>query len=225
MPARLLIVDDHALLSEALASAFRAASFDDVTVLPIEESNEALLVHAIVARPDVVLLDIHLGEDRLATSLVAPLRAAGAQVVIMTASRDPLLLGECIEAGAAGILDKAQPFGELVTTVHAVARGASVLSPSARDALLGEMNELRRDVRARLAPFQAMTPRESEVLAGLVDGKTAEDIASDIEIALATVRTHIRSILSKLRCNTQLAAVAAARRAGWSPDAMRAITD
>jgi two-component system, NarL family, nitrate/nitrite response regulator NarL len=216
MSARVLIVDDHALLSEALASALRADAFEDVSVLSVEGSDEELLVRARIIHPDVVLLDVHLGGSRLSTTLIEPLRTMGAQVVIMTASRDPLVLGACIEAGAAGILDKAQPFGELVAMVDAASRGASVLSPTARDVLIGEMHERRRDERARLAPFDALTPREGEVLAGLLEGRTAEEIARDIDVALATVRTHIRSILSKLRCKSQLAAVAAARRANWT---------
>ena len=216
MTPRVLIIDDHALLSEALAAAFRERGYGDVDVVPLADDRR-LVAEVAGRQPDVVLLDLHLGPERLATSLIGPLLAIPTTVVLITASRDPLLLGACIESGASGIVDKAQPFDELAAMVEAASRGAPVLSGAARDVLLSEMRDRQRARRATLAPFESLTPREQAVLNGLCHGRTADEIATESDVALSTVRTHIRAILSKLHVKTQLAAVAAARRAGWEP--------
>ena len=68
-----------------------------------------------------------------------------------------------------------------------------------------------------MAPFADLTPREASVLGGMLDGLSAEQIAERDFVSLATVRTQIQSVLRKLGVTSQLAAVAAARRAGWRP--------
>jgi len=76
-----------------------------------------------------------------------------------------------------------------------------------------------RDEAARLAPFRQLTPREQAVLAAVVDGVPALEIAQTSSVSEATVRTQIRAVLAKLGVRSQLAAAAAARRAGWERDA------
>lgn len=68
------------------------------------------------------------------------------------------------------------------------------------------------------ADFERLAPRERDVLAALPEGQPAERIAVDAVVSVTTVRTRIRSVLTKLGANSQLAAVAKARRAGWEPE-------
>jgi DNA-binding NarL/FixJ family response regulator len=84
-----------------------------------------------------------------------------------------------------------------------------------RQELLAALRQQRAADRERLEVFERLTPREAKVLAALMDGKSAEQIATETYVSITTVRTHIRSTLSKLAVNSQLAAVALARRAGW----------
>lgn len=217
---RVLIIEDHELLTQLLVAAFRDGGIDDVTAPdPGQLSLDAVmgLVHRI--RPDVVLLDLHLGRSGMATGHIRPLVEAGAAVLIMTASDDPAVLGECLEAGAAGIFSKIQPFEQLVEQVRHSARGDAVISTAARDRLLANLRERRgAEVNAQ-EPFEDLTGRERVILAGLVRGATAEQIAVEEFVALTTVRSQIQGVLRKLGVNSQLLAVAMARDAGWDgPD-------
>lgn len=213
---RVLIVEDHAILTEALAAALRLEGFDELATL----TGAALTVEQVVdeadrVKPDVVLLDLHLGEDRLGIPMIRPLVERGATVLMLTASKERELLAECLEAGASGLFDKAQPFDQLVEYVRDAAQGITVLKPMAREELLAELRTGRSRRLDRMAPFEQLTTREAEVLAALCDGRVAEEIAASQTLSVATVRSHIRAVLTKLGVNSQLAAVALARRAGW----------
>jgi DNA-binding NarL/FixJ family response regulator len=213
--ATLLIVDDHELLAESLSWALRAESFAVTVVAPA--SAQAVLDAAAEHRPDVVLLDLDLG-GAVGSSLplIGPLRAGGALVVVVTGATDRMRLAECVEAGAAGVLGKSTPFDDLVEAVREVLEHGSLITPARRTALLAELRARRAEGRRLMEPFERLTPREREVLLGLLEGQSAETIARNAYVSLATVRSQIRSILQKLAVNSQLAAVAKARDAGWS---------
>lgn len=214
----LLVIDDHAVMGHALAAALQLQGFDQARAVHVHEDlGDDEVVREVVACGEgaIVLLDLHLGDERMATPLIAPMRATGARVLVLTAEREPSLLGECLEAGADGVFDKAQPFDQLVDTLHDAVRGLSVMSRGAREDLLASLRTTRLDDRRRLAPFESLTSREQDVLRGLLDGHSAEEIAADHVVALSTVRSHIKSLLRKLGVNSQLAAVALARESGW----------
>jgi DNA-binding NarL/FixJ family response regulator len=209
-----LVVDDHELLAQSLSLALQAEGFDVAVVAPT--GMDAVLAAAREAQPAVVLLDLELGDAvGSALPLIAPLRAGGALVVIVTGITDRIRLAECLEAGAAGLLDKSSSFLQLVDAVREVAELGTLLSPGRRQDLLAELRRQRANRTRRLQPFRRLTPREAEVLKALMDGQQAEAIATTSFVSLATVRSQIRSVLTKLNVNSQLAAVAMARREGW----------
>ena len=213
---RVLIVEDHALLNEALSLALRLEGFEEILIIdPAEQSDDAVVAAARRFRPEVVLLDLHLGGDRLAIPLIAPLGELGAQVLMLTAEGDHILLARCLEAGADGIFEKSQAFSDLICYVTDAALGRTVLRPAAREALLAELREHRESAVERLSAFDRLTDREAAVLAAIVEGNSADEIAATQFVAVSTVRTHIRAVLDKLGVNSQLAAVALARRADW----------
>ena len=217
----LLVVDDHAVLGHALALALLQEGFDGARSLHVHQdvSDEAVLAEVRAAGDGaVVLLDLHLGHDRMSTSLIGPLRDLGARVLVLTAERDVALLGTCLEAGADGVFDKAKPFDQLIDTVQDALRGDTVMSEHARQELLAGLRSARRSDQERLAPFETLTSREQDVLRGLLAGNSVEAIARDQVVALSTVRSHVKAVLRKLGVNSQLAAVALARAAGWPPD-------
>jgi DNA-binding CsgD family transcriptional regulator len=92
-----------------------------------------------------------------------------------------------------------------------------VISAAQRLDLLQELRQSRARRREELAPFVDLTGRERFVFAQVIDGRSANEIASSAFVSEATVRTQIRAVLAKLGVNSQLAAVAAARRVGWDP--------
>lgn len=211
-----LIVEDHGLLAESLLLALRAEGLDAERVAPV--TIDGILSEARRLSPTVVLLDLDLGgEIGSSVGLIPPLQELGAQVVMVTGITDPARLAECLEAGATGLIDKTTSFDQLVDSVREVAELGTIVSPTRREALLAELRRQRRDDQRRREPFERLTPREREVLAALMDGKPAEVIATESFVSLATVRSQIRTILLKLGVNSQLTAVALARRNGWTP--------
>jgi two-component system nitrate/nitrite response regulator NarL len=214
---RVLIVDDHEVLTEALALALRLEGFDHVAVAG-DFTTEGVLEAAEKAEADIVLLDLHLGGSGSSVPLIAPLVAWGVRVLILTAEQAPHLLAECLEAGAAGLFDKVQPFDHLAHLIRDVAQGRTVLEPTARAQLVGALRQHRAEETARLEAFSHLTARENDVLRLLLDGRSADEIAAARSVSMSTVRGHIRLILQKLGVNSQLAAVVLAHRAGWGTE-------
>lgn len=211
----MLLVEDHDLLAQSLTFALRAEGF--LVERPEALQHEAVLAAATKHRPGVVLLDLDLG-PRAGSSLplITPLRELGASVVMVTADTDPAHLARCVEAGALGIVSKAASFTDLVATVKEAAEMRSLLTRAQRDAMFTELRRQQAEDRRRLARFRMLTLSEREVLAALVEGIGVNDIAGERFVAVATVRTQVKSILSKLGVNSQLAAVALARRTSWT---------
>lgn len=217
MSVRILIVEDHELLAQSLQLALRADGFavdvvDDLAV-------ERIVALAEETRPRVVLLDLDLGaRGGSGVPLIRPLRDLGATVVVVTGETSRARLGECVAAGAHGLLTKSVPFDRLVEAVKDAAEGRVLLTDAERDALLGEMRREHEAMRQRERPFARLTARERAVLAALCAGQSADTIAGESFVSLATVRSQIHSLLQKLGVHSQIGAVAAARRAGWTAD-------
>lgn len=211
---KVLIVEDHELLAGTMAMALRQQGLE--VHAAAGPSAEAVVELAHDLAPVLVLLDLDLGASMgSGLDLIRPLIGAGARVVMVTGVADQARLGACIEAGAVGVVSKAAEFSVLIDTVHRAIEGAPLLREDERLALLDAARDRRRADHDRLAPFGALSPREQDVLVHLLAGESAETIAEKTYVSLATVRSHIRAILLKLGVNSQLAAVALARNAGW----------
>ncbi|PWJ49016.1 two component transcriptional regulator, LuxR family [Quadrisphaera granulorum] len=210
---RVALLDDHQLLSQALAAALAAVGHrPELPALSTSPDDAALVAELASQPPDVVVLDLHLGArdpaggDRLLRRL-----APAVPVLVLTAEEDPARWGRCLRAGARGVVSKQRPLPDVVSAVERAAAGADLHTPAQRAALLHAAAAADR----ALAPFRSLTPREQAVLDALVDGVPAADIARDACVSEATVRTQIRAVLTKLGVRSQLAAAAAARRAGF----------
>jgi DNA-binding NarL/FixJ family response regulator len=138
-------------------------------------------------------------------------------VLVLTGVTERTRLAETLEAGAIGVVPKSLAFDELVEVVERVLVGEPAMRAGEGEALLAELREARTANQARLAPFAALTDREAGVLASLMGGKTAEQVAAESFVSVSTVRTQIRGVLRKLGVNSQLQSVALARELGWVP--------
>ncbi len=216
MTARVLIVEDHAILGSMLASYLEREGFEVESVS--EMTDEAVSAAVEGFSPDAVVLDLELGTPRTGLAHIEAMRARGCEVVILTGIVDERRHAEALERGAAGIVIKASPVDELVDAVRTALDHRSVATDEERAALLGGLREARADERRRMRKFSGLTAREQDVLAALVEGKSAEVIAKERVVSLTTVRSHIRNILLKLDVHSQVAAVALARQADWRPD-------
>ncbi len=212
--ARVAIIEDHGLLAQSLAFALTNLGAS-VTVVEDLEPSAVLRVLDENAL-DLVLLDFDLGAAGIGLHLIGPITALGLRVVMLTGETSPIVLAECIEAGAIGIIGKSEPFERLIDQVSDVMQGRTILSAGAREHLLAGLRAHQFQEHQRGAPFARLTVRESEVLHDLIDGKNAETIATESYVSIATVRSHIKAILAKLDVNSQLAAVAMAKRSGWA---------
>jgi DNA-binding NarL/FixJ family response regulator len=213
-PSRVLLVEDHELLAQSVG--FALSHEGHVVQASRLTSLSDVVREAEAVRPHVVLLDLDLGDtvgDGVA--LVQPLSALGARVLVVTGSTEQHRLGHCLEEGAAGVMSKRAPLDDLLRAVHATAEGRAPMPEGERLRLLKALREWRASQTERFAPFERLTPRERQVLAGLLEGRSAEVIAKEAVVSETTVRTQIRGVLTKLGVSSQLAAVALARRADW----------
>jgi DNA-binding NarL/FixJ family response regulator len=212
---KILVIDDDVIVREALAIALGRHGYD--VVAPTDLDPHAVIAAAREAQPAVVLLDHFLGTG-LGHDLIRPLvEATGATVLLLTGADDPEILGASLEAGAAGTLLKRQPMQDLLDSIALAVEGHTVQRPEQRDELIASARSSRDERQRALAPFAELTPREASVLGGMLDGLSADQIAERDYVSLATVRSQIQSVLRKLGVGSQLAAVAAAARAGWRP--------
>lgn len=211
--ARLLLVDDHRLLVETLQMSLTGAGFN-ASVAPCGSFAE-VLAEAAAVRPTLVVLDLDLQGAGYGYDLIGPLRELGAQVVVLTGTTDRMELARCLEAGALGVTSKANGFANVLDQVRRAALGEMVTPITERTQLLTDLSAHRRANEKRMAPFEALSARERDVLRMIVDGLQAAAIAEASFVSLATVRTQIRSILLKLDVTSQVAAVALARQNHW----------
>lgn len=213
MTGPVVVVDDHVLFAQSVSLALESRGASVTRVTP--SSAAAVLDACRSVAPATVLLDLHLGADLDGLDLVEPLVALRCLVVVLTGEQGDDIWGAALEQGASAVLPKDVDIAQLVDTVQRVQSGEDVVDPGRRHTLLAAARQARAVLAERLAVFEQLTPREAEVLRHLAAGLPAAAIASSSHVSEATVRTQIRAVLSKLGVQSQLQAVAVARRAGW----------
>lgn len=214
MTARIVLVEDHGLLAEAVGAALRARGHRVEVVDATVDRDPAATVLA--RAPDLALVDLDLGVGQQDGDQVCQrVSDAGVRVVMVTGVTDRVRLARCVRAGAVGIVDKGAPFEELVAAVETVLAGGTLVDEHARQEYLALLRRHDSEESERLAPFRELTPREAEVLRALCEGRAVEEIARDAVVSVSTVRSQVRAVLRKLGVNSQLAATALARRAAW----------
>ena len=211
---RAALVDPHGLLTHAVTEELTRAGIPTTGVWA--GSPDEILNEIYASQPTIVLLEQDLPDPPGPPEpLIKMITDFGLRVVILTSSSDHVALGRCLEAGAVGIIDKKRAsFAELVAAIRAASQDSGALNWQSRS-LLAEVRRSRAEEQRQRAPFALLTPRERQVLAFMCDGWGPSEIAEATFVSLATVRSHVRSILLKLGVHSQLAAAAMAYRSGW----------
>ncbi|MFD5820062.1 response regulator [Streptomyces sp. NPDC127038] len=205
-PISLLIVDDHPVVRDGLRGMF--ASAPGFTVVG-EAANGVEAVERVAALdPDVILMDLRMpgggGVDAIAE---LTRRRCRARVLVLTTYDTDSDTLPAIEAGATGYLLKDAPRDDLFTAVRAAAEGRTVLSPAVASRLVSA-------VRAPASAVESLSAREREVLVLVARGTSNREIARELFISEATVKTHLTHVYGKLGVKDRAAAVATAYERG-----------
>lgn len=211
---RVLLVDDHLMLTEALCARFSDA--DDLWVVGQCSTTDPGLAELVARlRPDVITVDLGPAGDA-AGALVRQLceQRPEVSVVVLAATPDEQQAVEAARSGAAAWVSKESGLDELTTVLRGVVRGCCWFPPELLGPVLRELREDTRRAGERNGPLDALSDRERDVLRGMVAGKRGWRIAEELLISTETVRTHVRSILAKLHVHSQLEAVSVACAAG-----------
>ena len=209
MPIRVLVVDDHSVFCDALATMLSVEP--DIEVVGKGNSAREAIEMTNALQPDVVLLDVHM-PDGSGVEAAAGIKKMlpKTQVVILTSDEEESMLRSAVQAGVTGYLSKHEAAPQVIQAVRSAARGESLIAPYMLARLLHGMQ--RPAAPARTGP---LTPRELEVLQELALGQDGDSISQSLKMSPNTVRTHVQNILSKLHVHSKLEAVSRAVREGW----------
>lgn len=218
---RVLIIDDHVLFAESLELALSLEGYDVRRLeLPAEGGSMATVRSlALRANPRTVLLDLDLGRFGDGANLIAPLARAHINVVVLTASDDIGRWGGCMRLGARKVVPKSGALQNALSTVRRLHQGLPVTSSDELETLLSAWAQQGREHDELHRRLDMLTPRERQILAALIEGRTVRAISEQSVVSEATVRTQVKSILSKLEVSSQLAAVGMANQVGWKQGA------
>ncbi|MDA3647154.1 response regulator transcription factor [Saccharopolyspora indica] len=202
MTVRVLVVDDHPVVRAGISALLAGA--EDIEVVGEASAAAEAVQRAGAFKPDVVLMDLQLGDDVGGVAATRQLLALPEppHVLVLTTYDADTDINRAIDAGATGYLLKAGPPEELFQAIRAAAQGRTALSPEIASRLLQ---------RSR-TPEEALSDREVEILELLAHGLGNRDMARELFISEATVKTHLVHIYAKLGVDSRMAAVREAVR-------------
>lgn len=205
---RVLIVDDHEMVAQALAEVLDHE--DDLEVVGRAATVEDARALVRSRGPDIVLMDYRLrdGDGVKATELIKADRPE-VQVVMVTSVLSESVLVPAIEAGCSGFVTKDRPVEEVVAALRAAHAGESLISPAMLAHLLPRLRPSRTGP-SKKGVGEELTPRELEVLRLLARGMSNQAIADQLVLSLKTVRNHVQSVITKLQAHSKLEAVTTA---------------
>lgn len=217
-PVAVLIVDDDPVVRFGLSMMLRGA--DGLTVVAEAGDGAEGVALAERHRPDVVLMDIRMpGTDGLTATETLRHRPGAPQVVVLTTFDADAHVLRALRAGAAGFLLKDTPPDELVLAVRHAAAGRPVLSPEVTRRLIDRVAETDRDSTRAAARrrLERLAERERTIALDLGAGRSNAEIAARNHISVATVKTHVSAILTKLDLNNRVQVALLVHDAGLSP--------
>jgi DNA-binding NarL/FixJ family response regulator len=210
---RVLVADDQELVRAGFCVILEAAGF---TVVGEAADGEAAVALAASERPDVVLMDIRMPvmDGLEATRRITSSGDGAPKVVILTTFDLDDYVYEALRAGASGFLLKDAPRADLAAAIRVAAAGDALLAPSVTRRLIEAF--ARRPAPAAPSPSRlaSLTPRERDILLLVARGQSNAEIARDLVVSEATVKTHVGHLLAKLGLRDRVQAVILAYETG-----------
>ena len=209
----MVVADDQELVRTGFCVILEASGF---TVVGEAADGAAAVALAASERPDVVLMDIRMPvmDGLEATRLITAAGPDAPKVVILTTFDLDDYVYEALRSGASGFLLKDAPRADLVAAVRVAAAGDALLAPSVTRRLIEAF--ARRPASAAPAPSRlaSLTPRERDILLQLARGRSNTEIARELVVTEATVKTHVGHLLAKLGLRDRVQAVILAYETG-----------
>lgn len=196
-----LLVDDHEMVRIGVAAYLNIQS--DIKLVGEAENGKQAIELALQLRPDIILMDLVMKEmDGIEATKEIIKQWPEAKIIIVTSFLDDEKVYPALEAGATSYMLKTSKAAEIAEAVRSTYRGQSVLEPQVTGKMMKRMTEGTKRIL-----HEDLTNRELEILLLMAEGKTNQEIADDLFIALKTVKTHVSNILGKLEVQDRTQAV------------------
>lgn len=198
---KVVFVDDHEMVRIGVSSYLSAQP--DIEVIGEADNGRKGVELCLELRPDVILMDLVMKEmDGIEATKDIMNAWPEAKIIIVTSFLDDEKVYPALEAGATSYLLKTSKASEIANAVRATFHGQSILEPEVTGKMMMKMRQ-----KDTVHPHDQLTSREMEILMLMTQGKTNQEIADELFIALKTAKTHVSNILSKLDVQDRTQAV------------------
>jgi DNA-binding NarL/FixJ family response regulator len=207
LPLRVLVADDQRVVREGLVTLLGLIDGIDVVGAASDGREAAELTQA--ERPDVVLMDLRMPEmDGVEATRAIRQSVPDTEVLVLTTYADDQSLFPALQAGARGYLTKDASSEEIERAIRSVAAGRTHLDPAVQERLVAALVDAPSTAPADPAqPSDDLTPREAEVLRLIARGLSNDEIAAQLVVSRATVKTHVNRIFAKTGARDRAQAV------------------
>lgn len=190
---KILFADDHEMVRIGV-SAYLSSQTDMEVIAEADDGGDAVRL-ALELRPDIILMDLVMKEmDGIEATRQIMEQWPEAKIIVVTSFIDDNKVYPALEAGAKSYILKTSKASEIADAIRKTYRGESILEPEVTGKIMSKMREKQVDHL-----HDQLTDREMEILLLIAEGKTNQEIADELFIALKTVKVHVSNILGKLQ--------------------------
>ena len=195
MTTKILLADDHQIFRQGLRQLLSIER--DFEVIAEAGDGRSAVNLAEKLGPNIVVMDIAMpGLNGIEATRQIVDRVASARVIVLSAHPERKLISEVLKAGASGYLLKESAFEELSEAIRTAASKKIYLSPQAASEIVDDYVHLSKS--PGLTVFDALSPREREVLQLIAEGQSTKEIARSLKVSVKTIETHRRQLMNKL---------------------------
>ncbi|WP_026570889.1 MULTISPECIES: response regulator transcription factor [Sediminibacillus] len=209
---KVLFVDDHEMVRIGVSAYLTTQP--DIEVIAEADNGKKAIELALELRPDIILMDLVMeGMDGIEATEKIVQAWPEAKIIVVTSFIDDEKVYPALEAGASSYLLKTSKASEIAQAIRSTYQGEAVFEPEVTNKVMAKMRNRRTTL-----PHESLTAREMEVLLLVAQGKTNQEIADELFIALKTAKVHVSNILSKLEVQDRTQAAVYAYRQGLVPE-------